>query len=224
MQHEEQHVRQLLRRFMSGETTLDEEREIAAWLRKTGDLPDDLRDYQQMFAHFDAGMPFDLLSPPSAGRRGRRGRRLWITAAAVAACVAVAVWLFLPSGHDDDMAAARVAGRPALTALPADTAVRPVGGCDSLEHRSLRPAKRGVHVKSCRRRRQRDFPEPPPVYMAEAAVDTALWRMAIAAEVMIHQAGQESERMLDSLMVDSWLMDLWVTAIVEEQIGEMEYE
>ena len=92
---------------MAGETSLEEEREIAAWMRQAKSLPDDLCDYQQMFALFEAGMPCDLLSPSLPVTRQRRGRRLGMAVACVAACVAVVVGLWglwgRGSGSEDGM-------------------------------------------------------------------------------------------------------------------------
>ena len=60
---------------MQGETTLDEERELGDWLR-THEVDDTLRPYQQMFAAFDAGMPWAQPAPP------RRRLAWWHWAAA----------------------------------------------------------------------------------------------------------------------------------------------
>ncbi len=75
---------------MQGETTLDEERELGDWLR-THEVDDALRPYQQMFASFDAGMPWVQPAPP---------RRIvwwhWAAAAAVAALLAIGLMLQHP--------------------------------------------------------------------------------------------------------------------------------
>lgn len=221
IQPDEQHIRLLLQRFMAGETSLDEEREIAAWMRQAKSLPDDLRDYQQMFALFEAGMPCDLLSPSLPVTRQRRGRRLGMAAACVAACVAVAVWLCWPwgrgGGSDADMQLAKV---PVSTVLPTDSAAASADSMGSRERSTMQPIKQREPSLKRRLRRHRSLQAPPPVYMAEASVDTMLWQTAVAAELMIEQAGQAHERMLDSLAIDCWLHDLWVAAIVEEEMEE----
>ena len=53
---EQLHIKELLARFMAGETTLDEERMLGDWLR-TNEVGDELKPYQLMFAAFDAGLP-----------------------------------------------------------------------------------------------------------------------------------------------------------------------
>ena len=85
------HIEELLRRFMQGETTLDEERELGDWLR-THAVDDTLRPYQQMFAAFDAGMPWVQPAPP----RRRIAWWHWAAAAAVAALLAIGLMLQHP--------------------------------------------------------------------------------------------------------------------------------
>ena len=85
------HIEDLLKRFMQGETTLDEERELGDWLR-THEVDDTLRPYQQMFAAFDAGMPWVQPTPP----RRRIAWWHWAAAAAVAALLAIGLTLQHP--------------------------------------------------------------------------------------------------------------------------------
>ena len=85
------HIEDLLKRFMQGETTLDEERELGDWLR-THEVDDTLRPYQQMFAAFDAGMPWVQPAPP----RRRIVWWHWAAAAAVAALLAIGLMLQHP--------------------------------------------------------------------------------------------------------------------------------
>ena len=78
---------------MQGETTLDEERELGDWLR-THEVDDTLQPYQQMFAAFDAGMPWAQPAPP-------RRRLAWWHWAAAAAVVALLAWsvMRMSTGH-----------------------------------------------------------------------------------------------------------------------------
>ena len=50
-------IRYLINKFMNGETTAEENQILARFFRKTDNLPDDLLQYRDMFAMFDAGMP-----------------------------------------------------------------------------------------------------------------------------------------------------------------------
>ena len=49
-------IRALLRRFMDGETSLDDERLLAEYFRDHP-VPEDLRPYHDKLAWFDRGMP-----------------------------------------------------------------------------------------------------------------------------------------------------------------------
>lgn len=55
----EKDIRQLINRYMDGQTTIDEEQKIADYLRNNP-IPDDLKRYKEMFAWFDRGMPLNL--------------------------------------------------------------------------------------------------------------------------------------------------------------------
>ena len=84
-------IRALLRRFMDGETSLDDERLLAEYFRDHP-VPEDLRPYHDMFVWFDRGMP------PAATPRLRRLRvlRRVAVAACVAGLVGIGVWLLRP--------------------------------------------------------------------------------------------------------------------------------
>ena len=55
----EKDIRQLINRYMDGQTTIDEEQKIADYLRNNP-IPDDLKRYKELFAWFDRGMPLNL--------------------------------------------------------------------------------------------------------------------------------------------------------------------
>ncbi|MBR1883247.1 MAG: hypothetical protein IJ808_09635 [Muribaculaceae bacterium] len=81
---EQLHIKELLARFMAGETTLDEERMLGDWLR-THEVGDELKPYQLMFAAFDAGLP-----PVKATPKRRIVWWHWAAVAAVA-CLLITV-------------------------------------------------------------------------------------------------------------------------------------
>lgn len=49
-------IEQLIKRFMDGHTTVDEENRIAEYLR-THEVEDEWKPYKDMFGWFDNGMP-----------------------------------------------------------------------------------------------------------------------------------------------------------------------
>lgn len=49
-------VRILIEKFLSGESTLEEERMLDDFFRETADIPEELSAYKEMFSYFDSGM------------------------------------------------------------------------------------------------------------------------------------------------------------------------
>lgn len=95
MTNEFEHIKQLTRRFMDGQTTIEEEARLASYYR-THDVPREWRVYKEMFAYFDAGMP--LGQDKVAACPSRRARCVWLAVAAAAA-VALLMVMVLPRGE-----------------------------------------------------------------------------------------------------------------------------
>lgn len=89
MTYTEDTIRQLIDRFMAGETSLEEEETIGKWLSSHPNMSDDLKDYQQMFAYFDEGMP-----------QKAHHRKLWFILSA-AASLALLITLSIPAVRSD---------------------------------------------------------------------------------------------------------------------------
>lgn len=105
MTNDETIIRQLLDKFMDGQTTVDEERHIAEWFRSHKQASPDLEDYRTMFAWFDEGMPRNAeggMALPATGDEVRATKHttawLW-TAIATAASVAAMLMITLGGGH-----------------------------------------------------------------------------------------------------------------------------
>ena len=83
-------IEALLNKFMNGQTTVEEEAQLADYFR-THDVPAEWEDYRDMFGYFDRGMEGDLV-PAEAPRKpltDLMGRRWWGigTAAAITALI-----------------------------------------------------------------------------------------------------------------------------------------
>ena len=76
MIHDEQEIRQLIKRFIDGATSNAEEQTLYDYFR--GDVADDLKVYQEMFQWYADGMP-----------EQRRSHRMWKRLAVAAALVGV---------------------------------------------------------------------------------------------------------------------------------------
>ena len=112
MNNDEIKIRQLLKKFMDGTTTVDEEQEIGRWFSHHTTVSDDLEDYRTMFSWFDDGMPLDKDSKPlllsdegndeePATHNHSNRRWLW-TAIAIAASAALLIGIFMPKGGQQE--------------------------------------------------------------------------------------------------------------------------
>ena len=88
--YSQQQIEALLDKFMDGQTTVEEEAQLADYFR-THDVPAEWEDYRDMFGYFDRGMEGDLVSVQQSQASLTRlmGRRWWGIAAA--ACITAAV-------------------------------------------------------------------------------------------------------------------------------------
>ena len=86
----QQHIQDLLDKFMNGLTTLEEEAALGDYFR-THEVPEEWEDYRQMFGYFDRGMEGELITPQAQEQPFMRlmGRRWWGIAAA--ACITAAI-------------------------------------------------------------------------------------------------------------------------------------
>ena len=119
MNEKEKDIRQLLDRFMAGETSLEEEALLGEWFRQHPDVSDDLKEYQIMFGYFDEGMPLDHQAEKHVAdahpTTKARMRRLWLPIG-MAASIALLFVLAIPRigqqpGHQDDSKMAQLDGR-----------------------------------------------------------------------------------------------------------------
>ncbi len=129
-------INDLLARYMEGETTQEEQRQLAEYLRETDPLPAEMKPYKQMFdliserpevptakalerfgkaapspipSPEDEGSPAAKASPPR-GRGLEKGLRLLPLLAA--ACIAAfAFILLMPSKKDESLAIAYIDGK-----------------------------------------------------------------------------------------------------------------
>ena len=80
------HIQQLLTLFMEGDSTLEQEEELARFFR-THQVSRQWKPYQQMFAYFDSGMDGNAASTPAKNKP--RIRFFWRAAAAAAVIAAI---------------------------------------------------------------------------------------------------------------------------------------
>lgn len=94
-----EYIARLLNQFMEGATTIEEERLLAEYFRKTEHVPEEWSDYRRMFDWFSEGMPMKKTAP----------RRRWWPWAAAAAVITVIIIAFSIPGKETPQVAQQTA-------------------------------------------------------------------------------------------------------------------
>lgn len=181
-------IKQLIDRYMNGQTTVDEEQLLARYFRSATDLPDDLQPYRDMFAYFDEGMPLGAL-PEFDGSAGQAETRVapdsskvvaprrhslrmaaWWSGA-VAAAVALLLIMYRPSAPVQPIASAVVVSDTCSTSTGVEAEQNVV--TDSVKLK-LQPQRRRPSV------RRRYYIAPPKTYLAHAAATDSITHEANA--------------------------------------------
>ena len=117
----QQHIQDLLDKFMNGLTTLEEEAALADYFR-THEVPEEWEDYRQMFGYFDRGMEGELITPQAQEQPFMRlmGRRWWgiAAAAAITAVIVATVVLHNPASTTQPVVAEVAQEEPQEKATP----------------------------------------------------------------------------------------------------------
>lgn len=230
MNNDEKYIRQLLRKFMDGTSTVDEEQTIGQWFRDHPDGGDGLDDYRAMFSWFDDGMPLgsDNNIANGGGKQGpmhapvpRSNKRRWLwSCIAVAASAALLVGLFLPQGNAPVPLAPKLAVRTVendtagtATSLPDEGSVVTSDTINTLNNK--------VKTKDRKRRRGRLRFEPvlpPPYYTSDTvkAVTTLDAGTALASS-----DGVEDERLIDEKTANK-IIDCMVASMEKDEQLQIE--
>lgn len=182
-------IKQLIDRYMNGQTTVDEEQLIARYFRSATDLPDDLQPYRDMFSYFDEGMPVgeepefdgsvervdtgvDSDNRVVAPRRRRFSiAAIWSGAVAVAAAVALMLVVHRPSAPVQPIASAVVVSDTCSTSTGVEAEQNVVPDSVKLKPQ---PQRRRPSV------RRRYYIAPPKTYLAHAAATDSITHEANA--------------------------------------------
>lgn len=195
----EQDIHRLIKRFMAGLTSIEEESRIADYLR-THEVDEELLPYKRMFAWFDEGMP--AKRPAKAFRHTAVLRKLsyFIMAAAAAALLLVVIW---PRTEP-----AQMANNVPVETMPVEK--KPVAKPDTLASDTTTTI--ATPKKKTRRyiRRDRFKAMPPKVYMAKAAPDSSANEMEILTEKAVRESEIQQERILNAIYEEYRKMELGV--------------
>lgn len=234
----EKDIHTLIKRFMAGQTSIEEEDRIAEYLR-THDVGEDLQPYKEMFAWFDQGMPLgsqqedeetSQRGDKSTRREANEGTRtqdkprishklryLFTAAAAAIALLLVLTW---PKAEQQQLA-----DSTPTPSLPASPKPQPTADTLTADTATVSTPKRKKRRRSVRRDMYK--PMPPKVYIAEAAQDTISKEAEMIAEEKIKEAEKRQEEILNDIYNDYRRMEagieIYLTALENYDVEEEYY-
>lgn len=212
----ERDIQNLIKRFMDGLTSVEEEDKLAEYFR-THDVDEKWRTYKEMFAWFDEGMPHDRRTDKQTKPQKRK---ITFLLAAVAATVALMLILVRPDIRRQETTCnspqTAILGKDmtmsTVDTLPPDTA--------TVDEPKKKTRRRGL-------RRDTYKPLPPKVYIAENIQDTISDETKMLAEKKIREAEERQQKMLNDILneyrrIEAGI-DLYITALENYDIEEEYY-
>lgn len=203
----------LIDKFMSGTTTLDEEKALGDFFRQTERLPAELEPYRDMFAYFDNGMTGEPSDKPVSHAAPVRSLR-WIAGiAAAVAVIFVAAYQFMPGGTDETPV---MQTSKSVVAQTTDSAVaRPDTISDKERQTDEMPAKRRVM------RKYRFKPAPPEVLLADAEAMSVTDSVNVVAkqlaDIELMKVECEQQYMLNLVKAASLLNSAQIAAVCDDE-------
>lgn len=203
----------LIDKFMSGTTTLDEEKALGDFFRRTEHLSAELEPYRDMFAYFDNGMTGEPSGKPVSHTVPVRSLR-WIAGiAAAVAVIFVAAYQFMPGGTDETPV---MQTSKSVVAQTTDSVVaRPDTISDKERQADEMPAKRRVM------RKYRFKPAPPEVLLADAeamsVTDSVNVVAKLLADIELMKVECEQQYMLNLVKAASLLNSAQIAAVCDDE-------
>lgn len=203
----------MIDKFMSGTTTLDEEKALGDFFRQTEHLPAELEPYRDMFAYFDNGMTGEPSGKPVSHAAPVRSLR-WIAGiAAAVAVIFVAAYQFVPGGTDETPV---MQTSKSVVAQTTDSAIaRPDTISDKERQADEMPAKRRVM------RKYRFKPAPPEVLLADAEAMSVTDSVNVVAkqlaDIELMKVECEQQYMLNLVKAASLLNSAQIAAVCDDE-------
>lgn len=214
----DKNIEQLIKRFMDGQTTVEEESRIAEYFR-THDVEDEWKAYKDMFAWFDDGMP---IQQETGKHKTRNSQKAKIIAFAIAAAAAIAALIIIATpGNNDIMPVQKTANviKPS-TADAIETAQKDTLAIDSVNKETSRPARN--KAKIIRRRVYNVM--PPKTYLADAKRDSINEIANQMAEEKLQQIYNEQNSKLQEIYEQCNKQDLNIDLIMATLEEGIDYE
>lgn len=247
MNEKEKDIRQLLDRFMAGETSLEEEALLGEWFRQHPNVSDDLKEYQMMFGYFDEGMPLDhepekLLEHEAEKReedirpKAKNRMRRFGLPISIAASIALLITFAVPrigqqigqqAVHQDDSKIAQLDGCAARD--DTDSAVvqkekTPDANLSMPEkvkkHGDSVSPKTRMH-KPGKYRQHKFTPAPPKLWIAQSiATDSLLAEPEMLADAHLREMEAQQNEMFFKL----YLVNALQTQVLNAEVASASFE
>lgn len=213
----DKNIEQLIKRFMDGQTTVEEESRIAEYFR-THDVEDEWKAYKDMFAWFDDGMP---IQQEAEKHKTKNSKKAKIIAFVMAAAAAIAALIIITTpGNNGIMPVQKTANVIKPSAADAiETAIKDTLAIDSVSKETSRPA----HKKAKIRRRVYNV-MPPKTYLADAKQDSIDEIANQMAEEKLQQIYNEQNSKLQEIYEQCNKQDLNIDLIMATLEEGIDYE
>ncbi len=216
-------IEQLIKRFMDGHTTVDEEKRIAEYLR-THDVEDEWKAYKDMFGWFDEGMPLQTNGQKHTAQN--RSKTITVAMFIAAAAAIIALVIFMRPGNSDITPTQQTANVTNQFATEEKViSAKDTLAIDSMKKEAVKPNKKRSRIK----RRVYNV-MPPKTYLAESERDSINVVANQMAEEKLRQICFEQEQKIRDIYDLYNRQDLQIEIImatleegIDYEIGENEY-
>ena len=224
-------IRTLIKRFMDGQTSIEEEDRLAEYF-STHEVDEDLQPYKQMFAWFGDGMPLEsgqvgmqtsrqaTSLHSTSSQSSRFSRKTVCLIAAAAAAIALLVLVAWPKAEPQQMA-----DNTAIQPLPENN--EPAATPDTLTADTATTATPKRKTRRRHIRTDRYKPLPPKTYIAETQADSAIEASVMIAEATVKVAEIQQKAVLDSIHDEHSRIeadiDLYITAMENYDVEDEYY-
>ena len=238
MNEKEKDIRQLLDRFMAGETSLEEEARLSEWFRTHPDVSDELKEYQMMFGYFDEGMPLEEMAETNDEQRtvdelksSTKSRRLWLPvsiAASIALVLGLAIsFLQQPERQPQQLAQHQPSqelsqsevSHPASSQVLADSALH-----DKLTEYQKDSVKKQMVMPKTKRYRKHLFAPAPPTTLVAQVSDAVTDSLVSSPEMLADAHLREMEAQQNEMFFKLYLLNALQAQSLNADIASASYE
>lgn len=211
-------IQQLLKRFMAGETSPEEERQIGRYLSTHEPETDDEKAYKAMFAWFDDGMKTELPAPEKPVRKNRKTAMRIVSG--IAATAAAILLLLILTPKNEPETAGKITAKAVIEPEKAEVRV------DTIPNdTTARPSQNIRKIKSRHRVRRYEV-APPQVMVAQAEPDSLHETAITIAEAKIEEIERQQTQLEEELdmitNVYEWTINLYTAALEGDDIYYIE--